>query len=83
MQKNSEEKILFTKRELKIIQLVAEGYTNKEIAYKMSLSQHTIKYELTNIFEKCHAKNRVHAVYILTLKGYINYSLINDNNKKG
>ncbi len=66
------EKIKFTKRELAILKLMAEGLTNREIAKNLYFSYNTIKADIANIFFKSKARNRVHAVYILTLNGYIN-----------
>lgn len=71
--KRENKTIPFTQRELQIIQYAAEGLSNREISETLSLSQHTIKHELSSVFEKCGARNRAHAVYMLTLKGYIKY----------
>jgi DNA-binding NarL/FixJ family response regulator len=42
-----------TPHERKIIELVAEGLLNKEIADKMCLSEQTIKNTIHSIFNKC------------------------------
>jgi len=50
---------LLTKQEKRIIQLVAEGARNKEIALNLNISAHTVKAHLSSIFRKTHARNRV------------------------
>lgn len=48
-----------TPQELKIIELVATGARNKEIAEKLNISAHTVKTHLSSIFRKTGARNRV------------------------
>ena len=50
---------LLTKQEKRIIQLVAEGARNKEIADNLNISAHTVKAHLSSIFRKTQARNRV------------------------
>lgn len=61
-----ETKINLTTNEYKILQLVAMGLSNKEIAFNMYVSTHTIKAHLSIILRKLKAENRSHAVYIAT-----------------
>jgi two-component system nitrate/nitrite response regulator NarL len=49
----------FAAREEQILALLAQGMSNKEIAYKLSICEKTAKYYLTNIMKKLNAKNRV------------------------
>ncbi len=51
-----------TKRELEILQLVAEGLSNEEISKKIYISKKTVKTHLTNIFDKLNVNNRFKAV---------------------
>jgi two-component system, NarL family, nitrate/nitrite response regulator NarL len=48
-----------TRRELEVLGLVVAGSQNKDIAAKFSLSEHTVKHHLTNIFDKTGASNRL------------------------
>ncbi len=48
-----------TARELEIVETVVAGYVNKDIAEKFSISQHTVKHHLTNIFDKLGVSNRL------------------------
>ena len=50
---------ILTRQERKIIQLVAEGARNKEIAEHLNISAHTVKAHLSTIFRKTQARNRV------------------------
>lgn len=50
---------LLTKQEKRIIQLVAEGARNKEIALTLNISAHTVKAHMSAIFRKTQARNRV------------------------
>lgn len=51
-----------TDREVEVINLVAEGRSNKEIAERLFISENTVKYHLKNIYEKLDAKNRTEAL---------------------
>jgi len=54
-----EEAIRITKREHQVIDLIAEGCTNKEIAQRLHLSTYTIKSHVHNILEKLTLNTRV------------------------
>jgi DNA-binding NarL/FixJ family response regulator len=49
-------------REMEILQLVANGYANKEIADKMSITLSTVCWYLHEIYKKLHVQSRVQAV---------------------
>jgi len=60
---NDDEKI--SERELQILQLVATGAMNKEIAVRLEISEATVKNHMSHILRKLHLKNRSQvAVYI-------------------
>lgn len=48
-----------SEREIEIIELVAEGLTNQEIAERLTISKRTVDNHVSNIFTKTGAKNRV------------------------
>jgi DNA-binding NarL/FixJ family response regulator len=50
-----------TPRETEVLSLLAEGSTNRDIADKLSLSEHTVRAHLRGIMQKLHVKNRVQA----------------------
>jgi DNA-binding NarL/FixJ family response regulator len=47
-----------TEREREVIRLVGRGFSNKEIAYRMSIADSTVRHHLTNIFDKVGVPNR-------------------------
>lgn len=51
-----------SKRELEILNLLAEGNSNQEIATKLFVSLSTVKTHLQNIFEKLEVKRRTQAI---------------------
>jgi LuxR family transcriptional regulator, positive regulator of biofilm formation len=55
----------FSKKESRIIELVAEGYKNKEIASMLFLSEQTIKSHLGRIFKKMNITNRSQLVSLV------------------
>jgi len=46
------DKPLLSDREKEVVQLVAQGYRNKEIGEKLFISEQTVKNHLHNIFDK-------------------------------
>ena len=60
-----------THRQVEILQLVAQGFSNKELAERLSVSDHTIKYHLGEIFQRLHLKNRDQAADYAIRKGLI------------
>ncbi|RPI71424.1 MAG: DNA-binding response regulator, partial [Ignavibacteriales bacterium] len=53
------ESVRMTKRERQVIELIADGNTNKEIAQTLHLSTHTVKSHVHNILEKLSLSTRV------------------------
>jgi DNA-binding CsgD family transcriptional regulator len=53
-----------TKRELEILELIAEGLSNREIADKLFVSENTVKTHSSRLFDKLGAKRRTQAVQI-------------------
>lgn len=60
-----------TARQIEILRFVAQGLSNKAIAERLCVSEHTIKYHLGEIFERLHLKNRDQAVEYALRKGLI------------
>lgn len=48
-----------TRRELEVVRMVAQGFSNKEIAEKLGCSDHTIKSHKTNIMQKLRVNTSV------------------------
>jgi DNA-binding NarL/FixJ family response regulator len=60
-----------TEREVGILILVAEGNANKAIAWKLSISEDTVKTHMRSIFEKLCVDDRTHAVTEALRRGII------------
>lgn len=53
-----------TPRELEILELIAQGLSNREIAEKLFVSENTIKTHSSRVFDKLGAKRRTQAVQL-------------------
>ncbi len=51
-----------TPRELQILGMLAQGLGNKQIAWQLKISEHTVKFHLASIFGKLGASTRTEAV---------------------
>jgi DNA-binding NarL/FixJ family response regulator len=57
---------LLTKRELSVVQLVAEGLSNRDISHELRLSEHTVRNYLFRIFNKVGVSTRLElAIYAI------------------
>jgi NarL family two-component system response regulator LiaR len=53
-----------TRRELEILELIASGLSNREIAEKLFVSENTVKTHSSRLFDKLNAKRRTQAVQL-------------------
>jgi DNA-binding NarL/FixJ family response regulator len=60
-----------TARELEVLRMMAEGAANKAIAWKLGISDHTVKFHVASILGKLHAASRTEAVTVGVRKGLI------------
>jgi len=60
-----------TPAEVRVLQLIAQGNANKEIAEQLSLSEETVKGQVRNILSKLGARDRTHAAMIGLKRGII------------
>ena len=58
-----------TERELEVLQLVAQGLSNQEIAEKLVIGDATVRTHIGNILSKLHLANRVQAALYALRKG--------------
>ncbi len=65
----SRERSPLSTREREIVQLVAQGYKNKEMAEKMFISEQTVKNHLHNIFDKLGVSDRLELALYAIHKG--------------
>ncbi len=60
-----------TSREIQILTYIADGNSNKQIAYTLQISEQTIKNHVSNILRKLNANDRAHAVVLAIRHGWI------------
>ena len=60
-----------TARENEVLQLLAQGLTNRAIALKLGITEHTVKFHVNAIMTKLHAQSRTEAVVRATQLGMI------------
>jgi DNA-binding NarL/FixJ family response regulator len=60
-----------TPRELEVLQLLAQGLSNKAIAYQLDISEHTVKFHVNAIMNKLNAQSRTEAAVQATRMGLI------------
>ncbi|QQT55675.1 response regulator transcription factor [Sphingobacterium multivorum] len=61
-----------SERELEVLKLIAEGYTNVEIADKIFLSKRTVEGHRQNLIDKAGVKNTAHLVKFAFERGILN-----------
>ena len=60
-----------TPRELEVLRLIRDGYRNKQIADRLSISENTVNFHIKNLMEKLRANDRTHAVTIALRRGLL------------
>ncbi len=60
-----------TEREMEVLELLADGLANKQIALELEISEHTVKFHVSSIYTKLGAANRTEAVRIGARLGLI------------
>jgi DNA-binding CsgD family transcriptional regulator len=71
-----------SRREVEVVRCVAEGLSNREIAQRLGLTEHTVKNYLFRIFDKLGVSKRVEVVlYAYSLGSDVTASGTRDNGK--
>jgi DNA-binding NarL/FixJ family response regulator len=60
-----------TAREVEILKLLATGMANKQIAYKLTISEKTVRNHVSNMYEKLDIYDRAQAVLYAVRKGLV------------
>jgi NarL family two-component system response regulator YdfI len=60
-----------TPREIEVLRLLADGESNKIVAYRLGISEHTVKFHVTSIMSKLNAGSRTEAVTMGIRQGLI------------
>nr|WP_295684194.1 response regulator transcription factor [uncultured Lachnoclostridium sp.] len=63
---------VLTRREIDVLKLLAEGLFNKEIAYRLSISEKTVKNHVSNIFKKISVSDRTQAAVYAIKNNFVN-----------
>ena len=58
-------------RETEVLHMLSDGLGNKEIAWRLRISEHTVKFHVGSIFNKLNASSRAEAVAIAVRRGLI------------
>ena len=75
-----DQKPLLTRREREILELVAEGRTNADIAQRLWVTQQTVKFHLSNVYKKLGVSNRTQASRWAQRQGVVS---IEDRSRSG
>ena len=60
-----------TPREIEILQMLTPGLSNKAIAKQLNISDHTVKFHISSIFQKLNVSTRTEAVAVGVRLGLI------------
>ena len=58
-------------REMEVLSLAARGLTNKEIAYRLGISERTVQFHMNSIFNKTGTNSRTEAVALAARSGWL------------
>ncbi|HWJ23459.1 MAG TPA: LuxR C-terminal-related transcriptional regulator, partial [Gemmatimonadaceae bacterium] len=58
-------------REIEVLGMLAEGLGNKQIAPRLGITEHTVKYHVASIFAKLGASSRTEAVMVGARRGLV------------
>jgi DNA-binding NarL/FixJ family response regulator len=62
---------LLSAREFQVLELIAKGATNREIAAALYISPHTVKDHTSSVYRKMHARNRAEATQVAQRLGLL------------
>ena len=61
----------FSPREQEVLTLAAQGLTNKEIAYRLGISDRTVQFHMNSVFNKTGTSSRTEAATVALQRGWI------------
>lgn len=71
-----------TKREMEIVSAIVSGFSNKEIARRLRISEDTVKHHLTNVFDKVGAYNRLELALFAIHHGLVGRNLEDSKSRR-
>jgi DNA-binding NarL/FixJ family response regulator len=60
-----------TRQQLRVLELISRGLTNKDVGRELHVSEHTVKTHVTQILRKLRARDRAHAAVIALHEGLV------------
>lgn len=60
-----------TSREIEILKMMAAGMPNKQVAYRLGISEKTVRNHVSNMYEKLHVYDRAQAILYAVRKGLV------------
>lgn len=63
----------FSPREHSVLSLAAQGLTNKEIAYRLGISERTVQFHMNSLFNKTGTQSRTEVVALALRCGWLNF----------
>jgi len=60
-----------TARETEVLQMIAQGLANKQVALKLDISEHTVKFHLSSLYAKLNVSSRTEAIRVGLSLGFI------------
>ena len=60
-----------TSREVEVLELIRDGFRNKQIASRLAIAETTVNFHIKNLVEKLGANDRTHAVTIALRRGLL------------
>ena len=71
----------FSPREHEVLGLAAQGLTNKEIAFRLGLSERTVQFHMNSLFNKSGTQSRTEVVALALRKGWLEVDKVNKYTK--
>ena len=62
---------VLSEREREVLRLIAQGQSNKQIGRQLSITERTVKFHVTSIFNKLGADNRAQAIAVAARRGLL------------
>ena len=63
-----------TLREIEVLDCVAQGFSNRDIAHALFVNEQTVKNHMTSIFRKLEVEDRVQALLLSVKRGWVDFS---------
>jgi DNA-binding NarL/FixJ family response regulator len=64
-----------TPREIEVLDCVAQGFSNRDIAEALFVNEQTVKNHMTSIFRKLEVEDRVQALILSIKRGWVDFSI--------